>query len=413
MEQKFFSIKKALEEKKDLMLVGCAQVISDLGNWFYTVAMSATIYAMTRSAIALSMVLILSLIPSAIFSIIGGGISDKYNAKKTMICTDLIRGLITLFALLVTTADTIYILYIITFINAICGAVFTTSRYQIITRIVPGEQLSSAFSKLRILYELTVIFGSATGGMVFAFLGFRYVVLFNSLTFFFSLIFLLFVSYEEGKKSKRTTNHFLTMQKEGFQYILQNKKLKTLSLYKVFYTISGGILNILPSILAMKIFNYGETGIGFTFSAIGIGSMVGAYFVGRIKAETFEKTNLVYGGAIIVLGWIALLAAKSFYFAIFAIAVICIGNIFSHTYIESFSVKDIKQELVGRISGVFQSITYCALFISLTLLARLIDIYYQSTIIFCIALILIPNIATYAMDIGKRTSTSMVDNQQD
>ncbi|KXG74515.1 MFS transporter [Thermotalea metallivorans] len=413
MQYNVDAIKTMIKARKEFVLVGCAQVISDLGNWFYTVAVSAMIYSMSRSATALSMVLILSLIPSAIFSIIGGAISDKYNAKKTMIYADLIRGIITLFALRVIATGSVNILYIIAFINSICGAIFTTARYRIITHLVPKEQLSRAFSRLRILYELTVILGSATGGLVFAFLGFQYVIFFNSFTFFLSLILLLFVFYEEEEiKSSKMDNNFVAMQKEGFKYITQNKKLRILSLYKIFYTISGGILNILPSILAIKIFNYGETGIGFTFSAIGIGSIIGAYFVGKLKTETFEKANLVYGGVVIIFGWLTLLLVKDFYFALLAIAIICTGNIFSHTYIESFSVKDIEQEFVGRISGVFQSITYGAVFISLTLLARWIDIDYQNTISFCIVLVIIPNLITYMMGMVKTPSTDAMNDKQ-
>ncbi|SHK02526.1 MFS transporter [Paramaledivibacter caminithermalis] len=402
----------ALLKNRDFILIGCAQGVSDIGNWFYTIAISATIYTYTKSAIALSLVMILSLIPSALFSIVGGGISDRYNAKRLMICTDVIRGLVTLFALLVTSAQYIYILYIITLINSICGAFFTTSRYSVITKILPSKDISNAFSKLRILYELTVILGSATGGIVFAFLGFKYIVYSNSLTFFISLIFVLLIKYKEDNKKDKERNNFIEMQKEGFNYIKKSVKLRILSLYKVFYTISGGILNILPSILAIKIYNYGETGIGFIFSVIGFGSIVGAYIVGKLKDENFNKRNLLYGGIVIISGWIFLLLSRNFYLALVSVGIICMGNIFSHTYIESYSVKDIEQQFVGRIAGVFQSITYSAVLISLTLLAKLLDYNYQLTIIICIILIIIPN---SLMNLKKikviKTSNDMIEKE--
>ncbi len=396
--------KRSLLQNKQFIMISGAQFVSDLGNWFYTIAISATIYKITGSAFALSLMLLINLVPAAVFSIIGGSISDKTNPKLTMIVSDIIRGFSTLAAISVLYTNNISILYVIAFINSIFGALFTTSRYKIITTLVSKEDMTSAFSKLRILYELTVILGSAIGGIVYSFLGFQLVVYINSATFFVAILFLLFVKYSHKKAEARSKSSYLEMQKEGFREILKNKDLSNLMVYKLFYTVSGGILNVLPSVLALSIYEFGEIGIGYMFSGIGIGSIVGAYFVGRLKEGAFRPSVLLKSGGITAVGWLLLVYAPSFYTAIGAIVVVCIGNIYSHTYIESTSLKMVDSELVGRISGVFQSLTYLAIGLSLTVLSNLLDYNYIYTIIACIALLALPNIYMKFFRNSQKTS---------
>lgn len=391
------------KEKKNFLLVASSQFVSDLGNWFYTIAISATVYALTKSALALSMVLVTSLIPAAIFSIVGGGISDKYNAKKLMIFTDLFRSISVLLTLFVNSADTVYIVFLVSMINSICGATFTTSRYVILQKLLSKDSLNKSFSKLRILYEITVILGSALGGIVLGFLGFKYVIYFDSLTFILSLLLILGVNYKGSVIEKKVEDKisFIKMQKEGLKYIFTNKSLTDLVIFKVFYTISGGIINILPTILAMKIFDAGNNGLGFAYAFIGVGSIIGAFLVGKVDNTKFRKSYLLYSGILISIAWLFLLLKVNFYVSLALISVVCIGDIFSYTYIESFSISGIKSELVGRVSGVFQFVTYFSLAISLTVIAKLLDYNFNIAIIVCIVLLVIPNILVNAKGLLK------------
>lgn len=399
---------KNLKWGKNILLLCGAQFISDLGNWFYTIAISASVYMLTKSSLALSSVIITSLIPSAVFSIIGGGISDKYNPKKLMILTDIIRCITVLFALLFNSIDRLYIVLLISLVNSTCGSLFTTSRYVVIQRLLKGDALNKAISNLRVLYELTVILGSALGGTALALLGFKYVIYFDSLTFALSALFIGLTKYQysldSGVAKDRAANNFLKAQKEGYKYIFKNLTLTNLMIYKTFYTISGGILNILPAILAIKIFNFGQSGIGYIFSAIGIGSIIGAFLVGKLKELDFKKSYLLYGGIVLCIGWVFLGLAGNFYYALAAICIICTANIFSHTYIESHSIIGVEEQFIGRVSGVFQFITYIALVISLTVLAKLIDYNFQLALLTCILLICIPNALLYLKALFEKSS---------
>ncbi|GKX28016.1 sugar transporter [Vallitalea longa] len=372
-----------------------AQIISDLGNWFYTAALSAMVYIITQSSLALSFTLIFSLLPSAIFSFVGGGISDRFNAKKTLILMDAVRAVSILFVLFFKSSDTLYIVYVVAFMNSICGALHTISKNVIIQKLFKGVELRKVISRLRMYYELTVIFGSMCGGMILAYLGFYTVVIVNSASFVVAMIFVLLIRYNNKTSvvvEKEEKISFINLQKEGFKYIFSNGTLKEIALYKMFYTVAGGILNILPAIIALGRFNYGEEGTGFIFASIGVGSIIGAWLNGIIKTKEYSNKYMAYGAIVFVFGFIILMLAPNFYVALVATGIVGGVSIFLQTYTEGSYMVLVDEAFVGRVSGTFLFITYGGITISLGILGAVLKEHFMLTLFICIIIILIPNI---------------------
>lgn len=382
-----------------------AQIISDLGNWFYTASLSAMVYIITQSSLALSFTLIFSLLPSAVFSFVGGGISDRFNAKKTLILMDAVRAVSILFVLFFNSTDTLYIVYVVAFINSICGALHTISKNVIIQRLFKGVELRKVISRLRMYYELTVIFGSMFGGMILAYLGFYTVVIVNSASFLLAIIFVLLIRYDYKSsiiKEEQEKVSFINLQKEGFKYIFANSTLKDIALYKIFYTVAGGILNILPAIIALGRFDYGEEGTGFIFASIGVGSIIGAWLNGIIKEKEYSNRYMVYGAIVFVFGFLMLMIAPNFYLALIATGIVGGVSIFLQTYTEGSYMVLVDEEFVGRVSGTFLFITYGGITISLGLLGAILKEHFMLTLFICIILILIPNVINLLLKVFGR-----------
>lgn len=395
-------MKKLTKDSRNTCLIGMAQFISDLGNWFYTVAISTLVYALTGSATALSLTIVSSLVPSAIFSIVGGGMSDQHNPKKLMILSDMVRALMILLALFVNESN-VYLIYLISFVNAILGSVFTTSRYVLLQKTLSKESLGRVFSKMRVLYELAVVMGSLLGGVIYSALGFKYIIILDCLSFCISLLCILFVKfkYEKERVIKKKEESFLETQMKGFSYIRKQKTLVNLVMNKVMYTLSSGIMNLIPSLLAIKIYGLGSNGVGLIYVAIGIGSLVGAYYVGKVGDKQYKQNRVLISGGISCIGWLMLMLKGNIYFGLIAVIIINIGDIFAHTYMETYSVVNVDQEYIGRISGVFQFITYICLILSLTILPQIIDRSWVGGIAVSISFIVIVNMISY-VGVGMR-----------
>jgi MFS family permease len=88
----------------DFLLLWIGQATSMLGDQFQNIAGAWLVLKLTGDPLALGAVLAVGGIPRAIFTIIGGAVTDRISPRKIMLSTDLIRlGLMTLMAVQVFT----------------------------------------------------------------------------------------------------------------------------------------------------------------------------------------------------------------------------------------------------------------------------------------------------------------------
>src|SRR5436309_15839800 len=88
-----------------------AQIVSETGDWFYTVALYAMLLEFTGSAQVLGIAFVLQVIPTAFAGPIAGVINDRLRRKHVMIATDLARALIVGCVLLVRTPQMVWLIY--------------------------------------------------------------------------------------------------------------------------------------------------------------------------------------------------------------------------------------------------------------------------------------------------------------
>src|SRR5579859_2894931 len=85
------------------------QIVSQLGDWFDSIALYSVIYQLTGSSQAVGLLLVAQFLPSALISPWAGVVADRLPRKLVMICTDLSRALLVLLFLLVRTPETIWL----------------------------------------------------------------------------------------------------------------------------------------------------------------------------------------------------------------------------------------------------------------------------------------------------------------
>src|SRR5262245_60557643 len=90
------------------------QIVSQLGDWFDSIALYALLQRLTGSAQVVGLLLVAQFLPSTIVGLWAGVIIDRLPRKLVMIATDLGRGLLVLLFLFVRDADQIWIIYVVT-----------------------------------------------------------------------------------------------------------------------------------------------------------------------------------------------------------------------------------------------------------------------------------------------------------
>src|SRR5215468_1858702 len=89
------------------------QVVSQLGDWFDSIALYALLLRLTGSGQAVGALLVAQFLPSTIVGLWSGVIVDRLPRKTLMIATDIGRALLVLLYLLVRDVDHIWLIYLV------------------------------------------------------------------------------------------------------------------------------------------------------------------------------------------------------------------------------------------------------------------------------------------------------------
>src|SRR5580658_4412673 len=112
---------RLLRTNRNFRLLWCAQIISEQGDWLYSVAIYSLLLEYTGSAKYVAFAFVLQVLPQFFVSPAAGVINDRFSRKKVMIFADWSRATIVLCMLLVRGPQLVWLLYALLFRRRFCG----------------------------------------------------------------------------------------------------------------------------------------------------------------------------------------------------------------------------------------------------------------------------------------------------
>src|SRR5687767_15458558 len=86
-----------LRTNKDFRLLWLGQVVSQLGDWFNTIALYTLVLEITGgSGRAIGLVLVTRFLPTVVLGPFAGVIADRFDRRRVMIVSDLARAFVVL-----------------------------------------------------------------------------------------------------------------------------------------------------------------------------------------------------------------------------------------------------------------------------------------------------------------------------
>ena len=174
--------------QRNFALLWFGQLISMAGDWFLFIALPFYVYNLTGSTLATGAMFIAQLLPSLLLGSVAGVFVDRWDRRRVMIVSDVLRGLVLLLLLAVHSTDLLWLIYLVAFAQSAVGQFFMPAKNAIIPRLVGGEDLIRANSLNATSDSLTRLIGPSLGGVMFAALGLSSVVIVDALSFFVSAI---------------------------------------------------------------------------------------------------------------------------------------------------------------------------------------------------------------------------------
>jgi MFS family permease len=298
-----------LRRNRNFRLLYVGQTISQLGDWFNTVAVYALLLDLTGSATAVAWMLIVQMLPIALVGPLAGVVVDRLNRRRIMMTADLVRGCLILGLLLVRRADQIWIAYVVTALTVSAQAFFEPARTSTIPNVTAPEELLPANALSSATWSAMLAIGASIGGIVTAAFGRNVAFIVNAASFFVSCGFIAATRYDATPPVRPRLRGLAALTgatdlSDGIRYIRGSSHVGALLFVKAGWGLAGGIL-LLLTIFGQRVFPVGGStaaGIGVLYGARGIGAALGPILLRFILGQKPSTLRRAIGPAYFIIG---------------------------------------------------------------------------------------------------------------
>ena len=255
-------------------------IVSLLGDWFNTIALYTLVSDLTGSPLALGAVFIAKMLPWALASPVAGLIVDRFDRRRLMIGSDLLRAVVVLGFLLVDTPGEVPLLYVLTALQVMIGSVFQPAKSASIPNLTTPRELLTANTLMAATWSLLLALGAALGGFATELLGVQAVFIIDSLTYLVSAAFIYRITIPQDTEAP-TPGEALVSQAlreilDGWRRMRAVPRVGRIAFAKATWAAAGGALVFMLTLLGEEITPEAQAvGIGVLFSARGLGTGLG------------------------------------------------------------------------------------------------------------------------------------------
>jgi MFS family permease len=347
-----------LRRNRDFRQIWLGQVISQMGDWFNTIAIYTIVLNLTGSGRAVGLVLVARFLPSFIFGPLSGVIADRFSRRTIMIVSDILRAVVVLGFLFVRRPDQLWLVYLLTVLQLVFSTFFEPARTAVIPSIVTDRELLPANTISSATWSAMLTLGAAIGGVVTGWFGTDAAFVLDSLTYLASALLIASVRLPKRpprEKSRLTIGKALGLADtlEGVRYVLKRPRVFALLMVKPAWGLGGGILALL-AVFGEKIFPVGgktATGIGVLYAARGIGTAIGPFAARRFGGETKQRMQTAIGISFLVGGifYIAFARATNFAFALLVLLIAHMGGSILWVFSTVMLQRTVEDNFRGRV----------------------------------------------------------------
>jgi MFS family permease len=347
-----------LRSNRGFRFLWFGQVVSQMGDWFDTIAVYTIALTLTGSSRSVALIMVARFLPSVVIGPLSGVVADRFSRRTIMIASDIVRAVVVLGFLFVRRPDQMWLVYVLTVLQLAFSTFFEPAKTAVIPSIVSDRELVPANAIASVTWSVMLTLGAAMGGFVAGSFGTNAAFVLDSLTFVASALLISMVHFPKRAarpKSKLTVGKALgiTDTIEGAHYVRHRPRVLAYLLVKPAWGMGGGILTLL-AVFGERIFpvaGKAATGIGVLFTARGIGTAVGPIVARRWTGETRKQMQTAVGIAFLMGGafYIAFGVSRSFAWALVFLAVAHMGGSILWVFSTVLLQKTVEDNFRGRV----------------------------------------------------------------
>ena len=269
---------------RDFRLLWSGMCASLLGDGVFLVAIAWQVYVLSNAPAALAVVGIAMTVPTIVFLLIGGVVSDRFDRRRVMLAADVVRGLAVGGMAVLSLTGVLEIWHIVGLV-AVYGAgqaFFAPAFDAIVPDILPESELPQANSLDQFVRPLALrLAGPALGGVLIEVVGVGSAFALDAISFAVSGGCLLAMTSRPRFVASENPS-FISDVKAGFAFVRSRVWLWGTFVSAAFaYLLFMGPVEVLLPYLVKNELNGSAADLGAVFAAGGIGSLGCAVVMGQ------------------------------------------------------------------------------------------------------------------------------------
>lgn len=280
---------------RNFRLFVSGQLISLMGTWIQQMAMSWLVYKMTHSAYALGLMSFASNAPGLFIAPLAGGLSDRLDRRKVMLCTQTLamsQALALAYLTLSGQIEVWHLYYLGTFLGIVTGF-DTPMRQAFVTDLLEDRRdLSNAISLNSSVFNGARLIGPTVAGMAIALCGEGWCFLLNGLSYIAVLLALLSMRLKPTQPVVHPHGYWASL-KEGVAYVWHTPALRNILALVGLVSVVGLPYSVLVPVYVKTVLQGGPETLGYLMGSVGAGALAGALYLAS-KPDAMGLERLVY-----------------------------------------------------------------------------------------------------------------------
>jgi MFS family permease len=325
------SYARLLRRNRNFRRLWLAQIVSEIGDWFYTLSIYTLLLQLTGHAGSVALALVLQVLPQTFAGPMAGVVNDRLRRKHVMIAADVMRCVIVMAMLLVRSPSVVWLVYPLLVAETTLAAFFEPARSSVIPNIAAADEVLVANTLSSATWSVNLLIGASLGGVVAAFLGRDATFALNALSFLVSALLISGMKFGEPHADAAPPLRLRDLVDyspvlEGFRYIASHRTLLPAVFAKAGELMVGPSWVIFTVMGAREFAVHGRgidpaggamLGMSILLGGRGIGALVGPLFSARWAGRSDHRLRygILFGYVTIAAGYCVLGLSRNVWMA--------------------------------------------------------------------------------------------------
>ena len=353
-----------------------AQVISLTGDWFNTIAAVIIVNRYSASGLAVGGLFIARALPPFLLGPVAGVVADRFDRRKVLILSDLLRAGIVLGFLWVDRPERLWLLYVLTVLQFSVSTFFEPARAALVPALVENDELLKANTLSSVTWSAMLTLGGAIGGLTASLFGVRVSLIVDASSFLVSAILVLNITGQFRSNAVQALESGWKNFVDGLHYVRKNLDVGLVTLVKALGQV--GSFDIIAALYAARVFREGQEGattLGLMFTSFGVGAVIGPLIANRFgnSSAVWLRRAILGGFVCMPLAWLIVGVAPSLPIALLGCILRGMGGSVNWTYSDVLLQMSVPNHLLGRVFAFDFAIFTLAVSVSLWLTGFITD----------------------------------------